>query len=138
MIHSIGGKIGKVVWVSNQEKAKEFYTKKLGLDLRVHMDFGNVDWIEVAPKESHSIISLMTPKEERMPMEDIEWTKKAIGIPTDIWLYTNNIEKTYQELKSNGVDISKPEKQEFGTLICKIKDPDGNLYILMSSSLPSA
>ncbi len=64
MINNIGG---KVVMIFDQMKAVEFYTKKLGFDLRVDMPIGNnMRWIEVAPKNSQSSISLMEPNQKMM------------------------------------------------------------------------
>ena len=50
MIDTIGRTI---VYVSNQNKAVEFYTQKLGFEVKSDMQFGNnLRWIEVSPRES--------------------------------------------------------------------------------------
>ena len=55
MIDTIGG---IVVIVSDQHKAVEFYTQKLGFELKTDMFFGSssnssgIRWVEVAPKAS--------------------------------------------------------------------------------------
>ena len=54
MIDSIGG---IVVIVSDQQKAIEFYTQKLGFELKSDIPFGGISteglrWVEVAPKAS--------------------------------------------------------------------------------------
>jgi hypothetical protein len=42
---------------------------------------------------------------------EIEAIKKSIG--TDLeWVLFNKIQSTYEELKSKGVDITAPEKQD--------------------------
>jgi uncharacterized glyoxalase superfamily protein PhnB len=136
MIDSLGG---MVVIVSDQQKAIEFYTQKLGFELRSDTPFGGgntegIRWIEVAPKASQSTISLMVPNP--MMMSDgveIEAIKKSIGAETGIWFYSNNIQSTYEELKSKGVDITAPEKQEWGGIMSKVKDQDGNSYSILSS-----
>jgi lactoylglutathione lyase len=55
MIDSIGG---MVVIVSDQQKAIEFYTQKLGFELKSDIPFGRssgsaegLRWVEVAPKK---------------------------------------------------------------------------------------
>ena len=65
MIDSIGG---MVVIVSDQQKAIEFYTQKLEFELKSDIPFGRssssaegLRWVEVAPKESQSTISLWYP-----------------------------------------------------------------------------
>jgi lactoylglutathione lyase len=138
MIDSIGG---AVVIVSDQQKAIEFYTQKLGFELKSDIPFGGdgsssegLRWVEVAPKQSQSSISLMVPNP--MMMSDgveIEAIKKSIGAETGIWFYSKNMQSTYEELKRKGVDITAPEKQEWGGIMSKVKDQDGNSFSIISS-----
>ena len=128
MINTIGG---KVVMVSNQKKAVEFYTKKLGFDLRVDMPIGEVHWIEVAPKHSQSSISRIEPNPKMMSKEELARAKKEIGMFTGVWFYTDNIKSTYEDLKRKGVNITSPEKQEWGGVISILKDQDGNGFHLV-------
>jgi uncharacterized glyoxalase superfamily protein PhnB len=128
MIGTVGG---KVVLVSDQKKAVEFYTKKLGFDLRVDMPVGDMHWIEVAPKNSQASISLMEPSDKMMSKNEYEMAKKQIGTMTGVWFYTNDINATYDDLKKKGVDITKPEKQQWGGIMSMLKDQDGNGYHLI-------
>ena len=128
MINTIGG---KVVMVSDQKKAVDFYTKKLGFDLRVDMPIGKVHWIEVAPKNSQSSISLMEPNQQMLSKEELTRAKKEIGMFTGVWFYTDNIQSTYEDLKKKGVNITSPEKQEWGGIISILKDQDGNGFHLV-------
>jgi lactoylglutathione lyase len=136
MIDSIGG---AVVIVSDQQKAIEFYTQKLGFELKSDIPFGGsstegLRWVEVAPKASQSTISLMVPNP--MMMSDgveIEAIKKSIGAETGIWFYSKDMQSTYEELKGKGVDITAPEKQEWGGTMSKVKDQDGNSFSIISS-----
>jgi lactoylglutathione lyase len=136
MIDSIGG---AVVIVSDQQKAIEFYTQKLGFELKsdIPVGGGNTEglrWVEVAPKASQSTISLMVPNP--MMMSDgveIEAIKKSIGAETGIWFYSKDMQSSYEELKGKGVDITAPEKQEWGGTMSKVKDQDGNSFSIISS-----
>jgi lactoylglutathione lyase len=140
MIDTIGG---TVVIVSDQQKAVEFYTQKLGFELKTDMFFGSssssgIRWVEVAPKASQSTISLMVANAQLMSNEgEIEASKKGIGTETGIWFYSDDITSTYGELKKKGVDISAPEKQEWGGIMSKFKDQDGNSYSLISLPPPT-
>lgn len=127
---------GKVVIVSDQEKALDFYTQRLGFEIKSDMRLGNARRIEVAPKYSELTISLMAPNLDIMSEEEMRSAEKSIGIHTGIWFYSNDIHSTYMELKDKGVDISAPEKQEWGSIMCKIKDQDKNSFNLIS--LPSS
>ena len=142
MIDTMGG---TVVIVSDQQKAVEFYTQKLGFELKTDMFFGSsnsnnssgIRWVEVAPKKSQSTISLMVANAQLLSNEgEIEAAKKGIGTETGIWFYSDDIQSTYLELKKKGVDIASPEKQEWGGIMSKFKDQDGNCYSLIS--LPPA
>ena len=136
MIDSIGG---AVVIVSDQQKAIEFYTQKLGFELKSDIPIGGgntegLRWVEVAPKASQSTISLMVPNP--MMMSDgveIEAIKKSIGAETGIWFYSKDMQSTYEELKGKGVDVTAPEKQEWGGTMSKVKDQDGNSFSIISS-----
>jgi lactoylglutathione lyase len=131
MIKTIGGTI---IYVSNQSRAVEFYTQKLGFEVKSNLQFGdNIKWIEVAPKESNSTLSLVEPNRELLKTdEEINRAKMKIGTDTDVWFYANDIESTYEELKGKGINLTKPEKQDWGGTMSILKDQDGNLFGLIS------
>jgi lactoylglutathione lyase len=131
MIDTIGG---IVVIVSDQQKAMEFYSQKLGFEIKTDRSFVGIRWIEVGPKDSQSTISLMLPNVQMMSNEGVvEAAKKGIGTETGIWFYSDDIQSTYEGLKNKGVEITSPEKQEWGGIMSKLKDQDGNSYSIISS-----
>ncbi len=130
MINSIGG---VVVMVSDQAQAVKFYTEKIGFDIRLNVPFYGGKWIEVAPKDSESTLSIMEPNSQMMSPEELESAKKKKGKNTGVWFFSSDIQSTYEELKAKGVDISKPEKQEWGGILSQVKDLDGNIFTLLSS-----
>lgn len=130
MIDSIGG---VVIMVSDQAQAVKFYAEKMGFDIRLNVPFNGGKWIEVAPKDSECTLSIMEPNPHMTSPEETELAKKNIGTNTGVWLYTSNIQSTYEELKSKGVDISAPQKQEWGGVMSLVKDLDGNIFTLLSS-----
>ena len=97
------------------------------------MEFGQMRWIEVAPVGSQSSISLMKPSPKFMPPQVAKSSKRSIGTPTGLWFCTNDIKSTYNQLKLKGVDISEPQKQDWGGIMSTIKDQDGNEYQLISA-----
>ena len=119
MIDNIGG---IVIFVSNQARAIEFYTQKLGFDIKGEYPYKNTKWIEVAPKNSTSTISLMEPHPDMMTNEEMEQAKKEIGTMTNLWFYTKNIDETYKELQEKEVNITEPKKQDWGGIMSQIKD----------------
>jgi lactoylglutathione lyase len=130
MIDSIGG---IVIFVSNQARAIEFYTQKLGFDIKGEYHYKNTKWIEVGPKSSTSTISLMEPHPDMMTNEEMEQAKKEIGTMTNLWFYTKNIDNTYKELQEKEVNITEPKKQDWGGIMSQIKDQDDNILTLISS-----
>ncbi|MDW0142725.1 MAG: VOC family protein [Nitrososphaeraceae archaeon] len=130
MIDTIGG---VVIMVSDQARAVKFYAEKVGFDIRLNVPFFGGKWIEVAPKDSESTLSIMEPNPQLMPPEELEVARKNIGRNTGVWFYTSDIQSTYEDLKSKGVDITKPEKQEWGGIMSLVKDLDGNIFTLLSS-----
>jgi lactoylglutathione lyase len=130
MINTIGGII---IMVSDQAQAVKFYTEKIGFDIRLNVPFYGGKWIEVAPKDSESTLSIMEPNSQMMSPEELELAKKNIGRNTGVWFFSSDIQSTYGEFKSKGVDITKPEKQEWGGILSLVKDLDGNVFTLLSS-----
>jgi len=131
MIDRMGG---IVVIVSDQQKAMEFYSQKLGFEIKTDTSFVGMRWIKVGSKHSQSTISLMLPNVQMMSNEGVvEVVKKGIGTETGIWFYSDDMQSTYEELKNNGVEITPPERQEWGGIISKFKDRGGNSYSIISS-----
>jgi predicted enzyme related to lactoylglutathione lyase len=130
LIDTIGG---VVIMVSDQAQAIKFYTEKIGLDIRLNVPFYGGKWIEVAPKDSESTLSIMEPNSQMMSKDELEIARKNIGRNTGVWFFTSDIQSTYEGLKSKGIDITKPEKQEWGGIMSTIKDLDGNIFTLLSS-----
>jgi lactoylglutathione lyase len=118
MIKTIGGTI---IYVPNQSRAVESYTQKLGFEVKSSMQFGD------------PTLSLIEPNRELLKTdEEINRAKMKIGTDTDVWFHANDIESTYEEMKGKGVNLIKPEKQDWGGTMSILKDQDGNLFGLIS------
>ena len=124
---------GAIVNVSNQKKALEFYSQKLGFEVKENQDEGESSWIEVCPKNFRLPISLINPDKTSWSDEKKEQEKMKIGTDTGIWFYAKDIDSVYQTLKSRGVEITKPEKQPWGVLLSKFYDQDKNEFSLLEN-----
>ena len=91
--------LGRVIIpVSDQDKALEFYTEKLGFEVRADVPFGEGDrWLEVAPTGSAAAIAIMPPR----PGETPNNTQSCVAFTTD------DLDAAHAELKERGVDVDE-------------------------------
>ncbi len=117
------------VQVTDQDKALEFYTQKLGFEKRSDEPMGPKQrWIEVAPPGAQTRILLYNATPEAPGAASYEKAQARIGKPTGMVLEVDDIEATFAELKSNGVPIEEePQKQLWGWWGV-FADQDGNSY----------
>ena len=124
---------GAIVIVSDQKKALEFYSQKLGFEIKENEDEGEGSWIEVRPKNSGAPISLVNPDFTSWSSENKEKARQKMGTDTGIWFYAQDIKSVYQTLKSRGVEITEPKQQPWGALLSKFYDQDKNEFSLLEN-----
>ena len=116
------------VYVSDQDKAVDFYTNKLGFEKRQdeQFDYGevpNLRWIEVAPPGAQTAIVLV----HRFS----NWSEDKVGQNTGLAFTLEDARATYEQLKANGVEfIEEPNEQPWGVQ-AQIKDQDGNVIVMV-------
>jgi catechol 2,3-dioxygenase-like lactoylglutathione lyase family enzyme len=90
-------KLGRVIIpVSDQDRSLEFYTDKLGFEVRADVPFGEGDrWIEVAPPGSDAAVAIMPPR----PGETPNNTQTCVAFTTD------DLDAAHAALKERGVDV---------------------------------
>ncbi|HMI99688.1 MAG TPA: VOC family protein [Gaiellaceae bacterium] len=121
------------VWVHDQDEALAFYTEKLGLELREDVtvpEMGNFRWLSVGvPGQPDVAITLMAVPGP--PVFDAETQGKimdlmAKGAASGLFFSTDDVQGTYEELKSRGVEFQQePTEQPYGT-DAGFRDPSGN------------
>src|SRR5947209_3326201 len=94
------------IFVGDQDRAKEFWTTKVGFELLEDVpmgdEFGGGRWIEVAPPDKHIILVLFTPEEQQ----------HLIGTFSNVLFTCEDIQKTHEELVAQGVEFTEaPSKQ---------------------------
>ncbi|MDU5109953.1 MAG: VOC family protein [Clostridium sp.] len=119
-------KIGKItLYVSDQESAKKFWTEKLNFVVKFEQAMGpNMKWIEVGPSEDEFTTFVLYNKEmmkKQNPNTNVEHPS--------IILSTDNIDKTYEEIKNNGVKVGEIMKMPYGSMF-NFFDEDGNQYLV--------
>jgi uncharacterized glyoxalase superfamily protein PhnB len=125
------------VWVTDQDEALEFYTKKLGMEVRADVtvpEMGNFRWLTVAPPKSQVALALMTVPGP--PVFDAETSAQikalvAKGVTGGLFFNTDDCRGTFEELKAKGVEFSQePTEQPYG-LDAGFRDPFGNSMRMM-------
>src|SRR4051794_31078405 len=93
--------------VSDQNRALDFYTEKLGFTIITDKPFdGKQRWIELRIPSAETRIVLFTP----------EGHESRVGSFTGLSFSCDDVEQTYSEYKARGVLFDGPlEKQPWGT-----------------------
>jgi predicted enzyme related to lactoylglutathione lyase len=110
--------------VRDQTRALDFYTSKLGFTIITDQPFNDKQrWIE-----------LRIPKAEtRVTLFVAEGQEDRIGTFSNIVFSCDDLEKTYAELKANGVEfLGPPATQHWGSYAL-FNDSEGNTFCLSSS-----
>jgi len=121
------------VWVHDQEEALEFYTKKLGMEVRVDASFDSMDdfrWLTVGPpgQPDVSIVLMAIPGPPMVDAETAEQIRSlmAKGFAGTVFLTTDDYRAAYDELSARGVDFNElPEERPYG-IDSGFRDPSGN------------
>lgn len=129
------------LYVDDQEKAYEVYVHKLGF--RVTNDVtleGGQRWLTVAPPGPPSIeILLAEPKEPMIDAEMVPHFRALLaGNSTGgAVLECDDCRATYEDLKSKGIEFTKPPTEEFYGIEALFKDGCGNWFSLTEHVAPA-
>ena|SRR5437867_593410 len=121
------------LWVDDQDEALDFYTKKVGLEVRSDVtlpEMGNFRWLTVGPSGQPDIaITLMAiPGPPVMDDETAAQVRSLVakGFAGTIFLATDDVQADYEELKGRGVEfVEEPEERPYG-IDSAFRDPSGN------------
>ena len=115
-----------IVPVSDQARAKTFYTETLGFEVRSEVAMGpDYTWLEVAPRGAVTSIAIVPPPDQ-----------SKIGVETGIAFETHDVEASYATLKAAGVDVDA-EISRMGDPVPPMfwfRDPDGNTLLVAEVS----
>jgi catechol 2,3-dioxygenase-like lactoylglutathione lyase family enzyme len=121
------------LWVNDQDEALDFYTRKLGMEVRSDVtvaEMGNFRWLTVAPRDQDDVNIVLMPV-IGPPMIDEATAGQvrdlmAKGLAGTIFLTTNDCRATYEELRGRGVEfVEQPEERPYG-IDASFRDPSGN------------
>src|SRR6266516_4655273 len=135
-------KIGTAqLWVHDQDVALEFYTKKLGFEVRSDVtvpELGNFRWLTVSPPGQDVTIVLMDiPGPPVMDEATAAQVRDLMGkgFAGTVFLTTDDCQASYEELSGRGVEFTeKPEERPYG-IDSGFRDPSGNSFRLTQVSV---
>ena len=121
------------LWVDDQDEALEFYTQKVGMEVRSDVtlpEMGNFRWLAVGPEGQPGVaITLMAiPGPPVMDGETAGQVRDLMskGFAGTVFLTTDDVRGDYERLKDRGVEFSEaPEERPYG-IDCGFRDPSGN------------
>jgi catechol 2,3-dioxygenase-like lactoylglutathione lyase family enzyme len=131
------------VWVHDQDEAIDFYTRKLGFELRDDVtvaELGNFRWVTVGPVGQPGVsLALMVVPGPPVFDEETSGQLKALvakGAAGGLFFQSDDVRSTFEELKKAGVEMGQePTEQPYG-LDASFRDPSGNNIRMMQA--PSA
>lgn len=109
------------VYVEDQQKAKAFWTEKVGFEIKRDTPMApGSSWLEVGPAGTQTAL-VIYPKSMMKNWEELK--------PSIVFLCTD-IEATYETMRANGVQFDgELNKMQWGTF-ASFRDEDGNSFLL--------
>src|SRR6267378_1090918 len=115
-----------IVFVNDQNKALDFYTKTLGFVKKADVSAGKYRWLTVvSPEEPNGSQLVLEPNDNPAARSYQESIFKQ-GIPATM-LFVDDIQKDYQRLKKLGVKFTMEPTKVTGSTIAVFDDTVGNL-----------
>ncbi|MQY09581.1 VOC family protein [Actinomadura macrotermitis] len=121
------------LWVHDQDEALEFYTRKLGMEVRVDVsppEMGGFRWLEVGPpgREGMGIVLMTVPGQPIMDEATAAQVREltAKGFAGTVFLATDDCRAAHKELVARGVEfVEEPTEEPYG-IDASFRDPSGN------------
>ena len=125
------------LWVHDQDEALAFYTQKLGMEVRADVSMPEMDgfrWLTVGPagQPDFSIVLMAIPEQPVMDASTADQVKALVakGFAGTVFLTTDDVHASYEELKARGVEFTEqPEERPYG-IDSAFRDPSGNSFRL--------
>jgi catechol 2,3-dioxygenase-like lactoylglutathione lyase family enzyme len=115
-----------IVPVSDQDRAIEFYTGKLGFEKRADVPMGEaMRWVEVAPPGASTTVAIVPPREG-----------EPTGVETRIAFATDDVDADHASLKAQGVDVDDEVMRMGGPVppMFFFRDQDQNKLLIVQST----
>ncbi len=122
------------VFVLDQDRAKAFYTEKLGFTVAHDVKMGDFRWLTVSPPDQSDLEIILMPVKRNETMDDesanalrtlVEKGKLGAGA-----FSTKDCKKTYEELSAKGVTFKSPPTERPYGIEAIFVDDSGNWFSL--------
>ncbi len=121
------------LWVQDQDEALDFYTNKVGWEVRTDAtlpEMGDFRWLTVGPPSQPDIdvVLMAIPGPPVIDDSTAGQIRELVskGYAGTVFLTTDDITRDYEQLKSRGVEFSEaPEERPYG-IDAGFRDPSGN------------
>lgn len=126
-------KVGSTqLWVHDQDEALEFYTKKVGFEVRQDVtlgEMGDFRWLTVGmPGQDFELVLMAIPGEPVMDETSAAEVRAlmAKGFAGTLFLTTDDCRASFRELSGRGVEFNEePNDVPYG-VDAGFRDPSGN------------
>ncbi|MDQ3443980.1 MAG: VOC family protein [Chloroflexota bacterium] len=117
------------LYVSDQEKALQFYTEMLGFQKKADFSQGNYRWLTVASPEDPEGVELILESNANSEGKAYQEALHSQGQPSAQFL-VSDVQAEHDRLAANGVTFTTPVTSTTGSVIAVLDDTCGNLIQL--------
>ena len=123
------------IYVLDQDRAKAFYTEKLGFEVRQDVKMGEgFRWLTLSPKGQADMEIVLMPVRGGAMMGEEQAAKLRSLVEAGVLgagvFETADCNKTYEELKAKGVEFKQAPAQRPYGLEALFRDDSGNWFSL--------
>ncbi len=121
------------VFVLDQDRARDFYTQKLGFEVRTDVTMDGFRWLTVGPVGQPDLnVLLAKPEPPMFSDEDAAALRGLVakGAMAGGVIETDDCRKTFDDLKAKGVTfLQEPAERPYG-IEALLRDDSGNWFSL--------
>lgn len=118
------------IFVEDQERARDFYTEKLGFELKHDIDMGDAKWLTVTEANSDNPVEIVLEPNAHPVAKNYQLGLFNDGIPVTMFA-TSNLAEEYEALVARGVQFTTEPKEVEGINLAVFDDTCGNLIQLI-------
>lgn len=114
------------VFVDDQEKALQFYTRLLGFIKKADIPMGEARWLTVVAPDARDGTELLLEPDRHPAVGPFKRALVQDGIPFTSFA-VEDVHKEYQRLRSEGVQFTQPPVEMGPAITAVLDDTCGNL-----------